>query len=63
MSIKFKSNALTSGKPVLTEKQRVALGGNAYTPRVHGPGAALPRDMDNMHSVYEPPKWTTRTGR
>jgi hypothetical protein len=62
-AMKVKSDALTSGQLNLTEIQRLSLGGNKYKPRVRGPGEALPRDMDNMNSVYEPPKWATRTGR
>jgi hypothetical protein len=57
------NNALTFGKLTLTEKQRVSLGGNTYTPRVRGPSEALPREMDIMKSVYKPPAWPTRTGR
>lgn len=52
---------MTSGQVALTEKQRVALGGNAYAPRDRGPGEAQSRDIDKMNSVYKPPEWTTRT--
>jgi hypothetical protein len=62
MPNKLKSDALTSGQLAFTEKQRVALGSKKYKQREKAPGEALPRDMDNMHSVYEPPEWTTRTG-
>jgi hypothetical protein len=57
------NDALTSGQTALTEKQRDALGGKTYTPRVRSIGEALPRDFNNMKTVYKPPGWPTRTGR
>jgi hypothetical protein len=57
------NDALTSGQVGLTEKQRAALGGKKFKPRVREPGEALPRDFNNMKNVYKPPEWPTRTGR
>jgi hypothetical protein len=57
------NDALTSGQVALTEKQRLALGGRSYTPRIRRPSEALPREINNMIGVYKPPEWPTRTGR
>jgi hypothetical protein len=56
-------HALTTGKPELTDKQRDALGGKTFVPRVRTLGEALPRDTNKMNTVYKPPTWATRTGR
>ena len=48
------NDALTTGQTALTEKQREALGGKKFKPRVRSTGEALPRDINNMKTEVAP---------